>query len=34
VHADVRDHLFDSDLLGEKKTTHNIEAHVGLTVFF
>ena len=34
VHADVRDHLFDSDLLGEKKTTHNIEAHVGLTFFF
>jgi outer membrane beta-barrel protein len=34
VHADVRDHLFDSDLLGEKKTTHNIEAVVGLTIFF
>ena len=34
VHADVRDHMFDSDLLGEKKTTHNIEAHVGLTIFF
>src|SRR5262245_55378570 len=26
VHADVRDHLFDTDLLGEKKTAHNIEA--------
>lgn len=34
IHADVRDHMFDSDLLGEKKTTHNIEAHVGLTIFF
>ena len=34
VHADVRDHMFDSDLLGEKKTTHNIEALVGLTIFF
>jgi outer membrane beta-barrel protein len=34
VHADVRDHLFDSDLLGEKKTTHNIEAVVGFTIFF
>lgn len=34
VHADVRDHLFDTDLLGEKKTTHNIELHVGLTIFF
>ena len=34
VHADVRDHLFDTDLLGEKKTAHNIEAVVGLTIFF
>jgi outer membrane beta-barrel protein len=34
VHADVRDHLFDTDLLGEKKTAHNIEMHVGLTIFF
>jgi outer membrane beta-barrel protein len=34
VHADMRDHLFDSDLLGEKKTVHNFEAHVGLTIFF
>lgn len=34
VHVDVRDHLFDSDLLGENKTTHNIEISGGLTVFF
>jgi outer membrane beta-barrel protein len=34
VHADVRDHLFDSELLGEKKTVHNLEAHLGLTLFF
>ncbi len=34
VHVDVRDHLFDSDLLGETKTTHNIEISGGLTVFF
>ncbi len=34
VHADVRDHIFDTDLLGEKKTTHNLEFHAGLTVFF
>ena len=34
VHADVRDHIFDIDLLGEEKTSHNIEAHVGVTFFF
>jgi len=33
-HADFRDHLFDIDLLGEEKTTHNLEAHLGVTVFF
>jgi outer membrane beta-barrel protein len=34
VHADVRDHVFDIDLLGQEKTAHNIEAHVGVTFFF
>jgi outer membrane beta-barrel protein len=34
LHADVRDHLFDIDLLGEEKTAHNLEAHLGVTVFF
>jgi outer membrane beta-barrel protein len=34
VHLDFRDHLYDIDLLGEEKTTHNLEAHVGVTVFF
>ncbi len=34
VHLDARDHMFESDLLGEAKTTHNIEVHGGLTVFF
>ncbi|MFK8030455.1 MAG: outer membrane beta-barrel domain-containing protein [Gammaproteobacteria bacterium] len=34
VHADVRDHLFDIDLLGEEKTTHNIEFNFGFTIFF
>jgi outer membrane beta-barrel protein len=33
-HMDFRDHLFDIDLLGEEKTAHNLEAHLGLTVFF
>ncbi len=34
IHADVRDHLFDIDLLGEEKTTHNIEYNFGFTIFF
>jgi outer membrane beta-barrel protein len=34
LHIDFRDHLFDIDLLGEEKTAHNLEAHLGLTVFF
>lgn len=34
LHLDVRDHLFDIDVLGEDKTTHNMEGHLGLTVFF
>ena len=34
VHADLRDHIFDIDLLGQEKTSHNMEAHVGVTFFF
>ena len=34
IHADFRDHIFDIDLLGQEKTTHNLEAHVGVTFFF
>ena len=34
LHLDVRDHLFDIDILGEDKTTHNMEGHLGFTVFF
>ena len=34
IHADVRDHVFDIDLLGQQKTAHNLEAHVGVTFFF
>ena len=34
IHIDFRDHLFDIDLLGEEKTAHNLEGHIGLTVFF
>jgi len=34
IHADVRDHIFDIDLLGQEKTSHNLEAHLGMTFFF
>ena len=34
VHADFRDHIFDIDLLGKEKTSHNMEAHLGVTFFF
>ena len=34
LHLDFRDHLFDIDLLGEEKTVHNLEATLGITIFF
>ena len=34
LHMDFRDHLFDIDVVGEEKTTHNLEATLGLTAFF
>lgn len=34
LHIDARDHMFDSDLLGENKTTHNLEATAGISLFF
>ncbi|MEO0972891.1 MAG: outer membrane beta-barrel domain-containing protein [Pseudomonadota bacterium] len=34
LHATARGHFFDLDLLGEPKTTTNLEAHGGFTVFF
>ena len=34
LHIDFRDHLYDIDVLGEEKTVHNLEGHVGFTVFF
>lgn len=33
-HVDVRDHVFDSELLGEEETLHNIEFSGGVTLFF
>ncbi|MGA7537481.1 MAG: outer membrane beta-barrel domain-containing protein [Steroidobacteraceae bacterium] len=34
VRIGVEDHMFQSDLLGANKLTHNIEAGLGTTVFF
>lgn len=34
LHIDVQDRVFESDLLGENKLTNNIEARIGVTVFF
>ncbi len=33
-HVDVRDHIFESDLLGTQETKHNVEFSGGLTLFF
>lgn len=34
VHFSVRDHVFDTEITGEKKSTHNIELSAGFSVFF
>ncbi len=34
VHFDVRNHMFDSDLLGKSKLTQNLQASLGVTAFF
>ena len=33
-HLNVRDHVFNTDLLGESETKHNIEFSGGMTLFF
>lgn len=33
-HLDIRDHIFEIDLLGENKSSHNLEVSTGVTVFF
>lgn len=33
-HLDMRDHILTHDLLGEDLTTNNLEARLGLTIFF
>jgi outer membrane beta-barrel protein len=34
IHVRMQDRIFDTDLLGESKLTNNLEANIGLTVFF
>jgi len=34
LHADFRDYIYDSDLLGNDKTTNNLEVTGGVTLFF
>jgi outer membrane beta-barrel protein len=34
IHFDVRDHVYDTDILGSKKIVNNLEAHLGLSIFF
>lgn len=34
VHLDVRDHMFNSDLLGKDKLTQNLQVGLGVTAFF
>ncbi len=34
IRFDARDHVFDQDILGESNTTHNLEATMGLGVYF
>jgi outer membrane beta-barrel protein len=34
LHIDVRDRLWDTDLLGTSKTTHNFELQFGVSAFF
>ena len=34
MHVDIRDRMWDSDLLGEEKTTHNFELELGMSFFF
>jgi len=33
-HVDMRDYIFDLDILGEEQTTNNLEFSLGLTFFF
>jgi len=34
LHMDFRDHMFDIDITGEDKTSHNLEASLNITFYF
>jgi outer membrane beta-barrel protein len=34
LHLDVRNHMFESDLLGSNKTTQNLQVGFSVTAFF
>jgi hypothetical protein len=34
LHVTVRDYIFESDILGTNKMTHNFELTAGLSVYF
>jgi len=34
IQLDFRDHMYSIDLLGQDKSTHNLEFTVGATFFF
>jgi outer membrane beta-barrel protein len=34
VHIDVQNRVFESDIFGTNKVTNNLEARLGVTVFF
>ena len=34
VRVDMKDHIFNLDVLGEDKTTHNLELTAGVSLFF
>ncbi|MGB2336675.1 MAG: outer membrane beta-barrel domain-containing protein, partial [Alcanivorax sp.] len=34
LRVDMKDHIFNLDVLGEDKTTHNLELTAGIGVFF
>ncbi|RLA05418.1 MAG: outer membrane beta-barrel domain-containing protein [Gammaproteobacteria bacterium] len=33
VHLEVKDHIFDIDILGTNKTTHNLNYNIGFSIF-
>lgn len=34
IHATIKDHLYDSDLLGKTKTVNNLEGTIGVSIYF